>query len=211
MIYSALAMWVGWWMVWLFAFPRPKVMQVTTEEFDKIAAVFPQFEVKVVATLEPKRESYLQRAWHWIPLMVGIVLIFATVYPACPFEQLHLPGYVKWVGLFATAFGLILASYSRLYLANNWSARVEIQHDHELVSDGPYSVVRHPIYNGLIGAFLGTAMVAGTGEALAGVLWIIVAFAIKAIHEEEMLAKEFPEGYSVLKRMVPYKIFPWIY
>ena len=57
-------------------------------------------------------------------------------------------------------------------LGGNWSSDVTLKRDHELVVDGPYAFVRHPIYTGILLALLGTALAVGEWRALLGVLLV---------------------------------------
>ena len=71
--------------------------------------------------------------------------------------------------------------------------------DPELVTSGPYHLVRHPIYSGILVAGVGTAVALSwawlTAVALAGVY-----FVYSAIVEERDLTEQFPDGYPVYKR-----------
>jgi protein-S-isoprenylcysteine O-methyltransferase Ste14 len=64
----------------------------------------------------------------------------------------------------------------------------------ELVTSGPYRLVRHPIYSGLVLATVGTALAVSLG-------WLVVAavmavyFAYSAVMEERTLIEQFPEAY----------------
>jgi len=53
-----------------------------------------------------------------------------------------------WLGLLMVGVGLAFAVWARLHLGRNWSGRVTVKEDHELIRSGPYSIVRHPIYTG---------------------------------------------------------------
>ena len=54
--------------------------------------------------------------------------------------------------------GLLFAVWAREHLGSNWSRSVTIKQGHELITTGPYAVVRHPIYTGILAGFLGTAI-----------------------------------------------------
>lgn len=198
MIYLALALWLVWWFVWLVVWPR-----------NRVANWLMEVDMSYDEGLS-NREPLYQRGKHWLPLVVGVVFLFATTVVEPKYEFNHYQD-LKWLGLIFTGIGLCYASHSRKYLGDNWSALVEVKWDHELICSGPYAVVRHPIYSGLITAFGGVMIVAGTYLALVGWILTIIAFMIKANHEEKMLAKEFPIGYESLKAKVPYKIFYGIY
>lgn len=72
------------------------------------------------------------------------------------------------VGLVADAIkgiGLVVTLWARLILGGNWSATVEFKERHELIERGPYRVVRHPIYSGVLLMVLGTAILWGGSSA----------------------------------------------
>jgi protein-S-isoprenylcysteine O-methyltransferase Ste14 len=60
-----------------------------------------------------------------------------------------------------------------MHIGTNWSGIVTIKQGHELVTTGPYALVRHPIYSGLLLAFIGSAMARGEWR---GVLAVLIAF-----------------------------------
>ncbi len=100
-----------------------------------------------------------------------------------------------WTGLAITACGLLFSIWARHYLGANWSQAVTVKEDHKLVTGGPYALVRHPIYAGLLLALLGTAVVLGQWRELVAVF---IAFAVllrKLKLEERWMLTEFGEEY----------------
>jgi protein-S-isoprenylcysteine O-methyltransferase Ste14 len=63
-----------------------------------------------------------------------------------------------WLGLLMVVLGLAFAVWARAHLGRNWSGTVTVKEDHELIRTGPYGIVRHPIYTGLLFAILGSAV-----------------------------------------------------
>src|ERR1700746_1731976 len=59
-------------------------------------------------------------------------------------------------GFVATLVGLAIATWARVHLGWNWSDKVVIQAEHQLIRSGPYARMRHPIYSGVLLAVLGT-------------------------------------------------------
>jgi protein-S-isoprenylcysteine O-methyltransferase Ste14 len=103
--------------------------------------------------------------------------------------------------------GFVLALWARLALGTNWSSRVALKENHELIQRGPYRLVRHPIYSGLLLMILGTAVLAGQLQGFVALLISFLGFWIKLRQEEALLTKRLP-GYSEYmartKTLVPF-------
>ena len=109
----------------------------------------------------------------------------------------RVPGLAILVG--STAFTL----WARAALGTMWSGSPTVKAGHRLRTDGPYAVTRHPIYTGLLGMLLGTALLVGLGHWLA-IFPLAVLFAELRIRTEEQLMLEtFPEAYPSYRRRVP--------
>ncbi len=91
--------------------------------------------------------------------------------------------------------GLVIAIWARIVLGANWSARVTLKENHELIQRGPYRLVRHPIYSGLLLMILGTAILVGHVGGFVAVVICFCGFWIKLRQEEALLTKHLP-GYS---------------
>ncbi len=77
-------------------------------------------------------------------------------------------GQVASLGLVAiVVLGLAFTWWARLYLGRLWSSSVTRKTDHRVVDTGPYAIVRHPIYTGLIAAIFATAILKGDLAGLA--------------------------------------------
>jgi len=104
--------------------------------------------------------------------------------------------------------GMVFAGWARLFLGGNWSSNVTLKQDHTLVRSGPYRIVRHPIYTGLLVALLGTAIALGELRCFLGVLLSAIAWKIKSISEETLMVQEFGDQYAryreQVKGLVPY-------
>jgi protein-S-isoprenylcysteine O-methyltransferase Ste14 len=98
-------------------------------------------------------------------------------------------------GLVLVIGGVFLAVWARHMLGRNWSVAPQLKHEHELIQSGPYRHVRHPIYSGLLLAFLGTTVMIGEWRALLAFAIVLASFAHKYRVEERMLQRHFGEGY----------------
>ena len=101
-------------------------------------------------------------------------------------------------GLALWALGLTFAIWARVHIGRNWGSPMTQKNEPELVTSGPYHLVRHPIYSGILVAGLGTAMslrwIWGIAVGLAGVYFIY-----SATVEERYLTEKFPDTYPAYK------------
>ena len=109
-----------------------------------------------------------------------------------------------WVMFALVVAGFVFAWWARLHLGRLWSSSVTKKADHRVVDTGPYALVRHPIYTGFLLSIAATAGQLGTGYAIAGVLFFLAGFWIKARLEERFLRAELGEGaYDAYRHRVP--------
>lgn len=100
--------------------------------------------------------------------------------------------------------GFVFAWWARLHLGRMWSGAIVRKAGHRLIDSGPYGLVRHPIYTGLIGAALVTAVEEATAPALLGAVLITLGLWLKAALEERFLRRELGTGlYDAYRRRVP--------
>lgn len=83
-----------------------------------------------------------------------------------------------------------------------------IKQDHELITTGPYALVRHPIYTGILAGFLGTAIALSQVRGIVVLVLVFLVFWAKLRMEEEWMRSEFGETYgtyaSQTAALVPY-------
>jgi protein-S-isoprenylcysteine O-methyltransferase Ste14 len=112
------------------------------------------------------------------------------------------------VGYGLLAAGMLFALWARVFLGSNWSSNVTLKQNHTLVRSGPYRIVRHPIYTGLLVALLGTAIALGPLRCFLGVVLAAVAWKFKSITEEAFMVQQFGDQYRhyqmEVKGLVPY-------
>ena len=103
------------------------------------------------------------------------------------------------LGLVLFALGVGLAIWARVHIGRNWGTPMSQKNEPELVTSGPYRLIRHPIYSGVLVASVGTAVALSWGwliaVALAGAY-----FVYSATVEERNMAKQFPENYPAYRR-----------
>ena len=89
-------------------------------------------------------------------------------------------------------------------LGKQWSLAARVLESHELITSGPYGIVRNPIYTGMFGLLLATGLAVSTWYALAGgaVLFILGTW-VRISAEERLLRGVFGEAYEQYARRVP--------
>lgn len=151
-------------------------------------------------------ESRFQRASYSAPAFLGVCLILAGHFYApvrMSFWQMWDSSRdAAWFGSALVLAGLCLALWARRTLGNNWSARVALKVEHQLVTKGPYGLVRHPIYSGLLLMTIGTAVTTGSVVAVPGLLLVILGACIKLRYEEALMVRAFGDTYRAYKARV---------
>jgi protein-S-isoprenylcysteine O-methyltransferase Ste14 len=85
-----------------------------------------------------------------------------------------------------------------------------LKKDHELIERGPYRLVRHPIYTGLLLAIFGTCLAGGRVWNLSIVVMAALLLIVKLKAEETLLARQFLDAYLQYQRRVK-AIIPFLY
>lgn len=111
------------------------------------------------------------------------------------------------IGAALFAAGIALAIWARLILGRNWGMPTTQRVEPELIATGPYGIIRHPIYAGILLAVLGTALV--TNLIGVGIALILGAYFLWAASvEERNLAATFPNAYPAYrgrtKMLIPF-------
>ena len=156
------------------------------------------------------RESAAQRLRYAIPIVIGWFLLFRGYRLPPPFgiRIIPQPDSILAGAAILCMCGLVLCFWARATLGRNWSGTVTLKQDHELIVRGPYTLVRHPIYTGLLTMIFATAVYQGHLAGMIGFLIVFVSFWIKLSGEEELMLKQFPDQYAAyrerVKRIIPF-------
>ncbi len=165
-------------------------------ETNSLWLLFAVYFVASIRCVQVKRSVPLPSLERVGLLLTTALLFFPRTHVSFLATRFHSSRTIAIVGLILTIFGLAFAAWARDVLGHNWSGRVIIQVDHQLITAGPYAYVRHPLYTGLITAFAGTALVSGDYGSLLGFIIAVNIFRLKARREEQLLESEFGATYS---------------
>jgi len=156
-----------------------------------------------------------QKAWDKVFLPIALIgfMSWLVLMPldAVRFQWSRMPFWLQPVGavIMLLSFYLFFLAYrENPYL----SPMVRIQSDRgqHVISTGPYSYVRHPLYSGVILLTVGTSLLLGSWYGLVAGLIIVVMVAIRAVFEERMLRTEL-KGYAGYMSRVRYRLIPHVW
>lgn len=126
-------------------------------------------------------------------------------------EAADYTAHVWAVILGAILFGAAMWVFRRTHkaLGRNWSITLQIREKHELISHGPYALVRHPMYTSFLLMGLGQAfLLANWVVGLAGLIGFAILFFLRVDKEERMMLEIFGAEYRAYmdrtKRIIPY-------
>jgi protein-S-isoprenylcysteine O-methyltransferase Ste14 len=174
--YTLLACWIAFAMYWLVA----------------------SFRVKKAVVTQGARSIF----WFRIMQVANFVLL-AGVLPYPPFDWLlWRSSETSSIGAAVCCSGTALAIWARRTLAANWSSSVTFKEHHELITDGPYAIARHPIYSGLLLMMLGTVLVLGRLDSLIAFITRGMMYVFKIRREERLMEQHFPDQYPAYRARV---------
>lgn len=151
-----------------------------------------------------KRAGFEAEAPYRIVLMLGTALFFIPAHSYVGRLRFWIPDLTAaWTCVALIAAGLVFSWWARLHLGRLWSGTVTAKAEHRVVDSGPYGLVRHPIYTGLLLAILATMAAKGTLWGIAGALLLTVGIYMKARLEERFLRTELGPAYDDYARRVP--------
>jgi protein-S-isoprenylcysteine O-methyltransferase Ste14 len=137
-------------------------------------------------------------------IVAALAWAIVRVFPRSDWDSLAVG--TPWVRVLGFAI-LICSSaftlWARVALGTMWSSSPTVKAQHQLRTDGPYGVTRHPIYTGLLGMVLGTVLLVGFGRWLVLLPVGFVFIAIRIHMEERLMLETFPEAYPRYRRRVP--------
>lgn len=140
--------------------------------------------------------------------VAGIVLFLV---PGFDFRRQwsHVPIALVSIGFTGAVLGFFVIFL--VFRENRFSSSiVEVAEDQKVVSSGPYSVVRHPMYAGAIVLFLATPLALGSWWAFIPAIILSAMIAVRLIDEERFLVTRLP-GYDAYRSSVRYRLVPGVW
>ena len=178
------ALWVAWLVSWL------------------VAALW----ASRAAQRPPLGEELPYRALN----VIGGLLLFTNFrFPRASFGWRE-PDWLSILLLCLEVVGFAFAWWARIHLGTLWSGRVTRKADHRIVDTGPYGLVRHPIYTGLLLSFYASLLLRPGLVGLAAGVVMTISFVIKLRLEERFLMRELgADAYEAYRKRVPMLVPFW--
>ena len=145
----------------------------------------------------------VSRAPWWIEFYPPIVwLPFLVAYFQPLPVDLHIN--VQYAGLALGVAAALFAAWAMWALGRSYGIRTDIFEGHRLVTSGPYALIRHPMYLGIVLYHLGATLVLQSPLLLAVTALFIVPYtAMRIVYEERPLLQAFGDRYASYQRDVP--------
>jgi protein-S-isoprenylcysteine O-methyltransferase Ste14 len=179
-----------------------RLLQATVFVWLALAVVWVLGALRTKRTVQ--RQSSSSQLLYTAILAVGVFLIFATQsgIPWLDRELFPVTVPIALAGLLAVLMGVAFSIWARLMLGGNWSNGVTLKENHTLLRTGPYRIVRHPIYSGILLAMFGSALQRGGIRCFVGVPICAFSFWLKTRAEERFMVQSFGEQYLQYRHRV---------
>ncbi|MEM1295887.1 MAG: isoprenylcysteine carboxylmethyltransferase family protein [Verrucomicrobiota bacterium] len=109
--------------------------------------------------------------------------------------EIPVPDLIQWVGLGMAVSSLAGLHWVHRALGHFFSANLSLREDHQLITEGPYAYVRHPMYTALLGFFVGVAVLSANLAIIAFCIGISLLLLRRINREELMLEERFGDSY----------------
>jgi len=152
-----------------------------------------------------RSENPLSRFSNTAPIWICALLLLMPPAWLGPLSFQIVPQSLTYYGIGAvmTVAGLGFAIWARYHIGRNWSGVITVKEDHALIRTGPYAIVRHPIYTGLLLAIIGSALARGDVAALLAVALMLYAVLRRVGIEERWMSETFGQAYVDYKAVTP--------
>ena len=193
---------LAWWNAWTYC----AVLLVPMTVFIvHVARHAPEFIVRRSTVREKERTQW------WVQVVGTFFLLAALVIPGLDhrFGWSSVPLAAVVVALALSLVGYL--AVVRVFLENRWAGRtIETYAGQQVISTGPYAVVRHPMYAGTSLLYLATPLALGSWWAVLPALAFIPIFVFRIRNEEEVLVRELA-GYAEYRRKVRQRLVPFVW
>lgn len=150
------------------------------------------------------------RGGVWVAGQVVLFGLFlVSVIGSGPIPEVPGIHFARIVGILVALGGAALSSWAFLHHGSDLTPFPKPVDGQQLIDQGPYRYVRHPMYSGIIAFTLGVGLAYANPATMLSSLAFTVFFMAKTGHEEEMLIRHVP-GYRAYRAAVPWRLIPFV-
>jgi protein-S-isoprenylcysteine O-methyltransferase Ste14 len=128
-------------------------------------------------------------------LLLGWFVLYAINPSWLGVLSIPLPGWLRWSGFFLSIVSLGFWIWTQVALGKEWSPQLQLRQEHRLVTNGPYTHIRHPLYTAMMGYGAGLALLTANLIFISLAVLIIAGLIVRVPKEEQMMIQEFGEEY----------------
>jgi protein-S-isoprenylcysteine O-methyltransferase Ste14 len=132
--------------------------------------------------------------------LVFILLGWLVLYALNPIWirvlSVSFPNWLRWIGFALGLASLVFWLWTQIALGKEWSPQLQLRKEHRLVTTGPYTRIRHPLYLAMFGYGISLALVTANWFFIIFAIGAIVGVCVRVPKEEEMMINEFGEEYK---------------
>jgi len=116
----------------------------------------------------------------------------------------------RYFGIILIIPGFLLMQIAEKYLGKQFSIEVSIQEDHKLIQTGPYSLIRHPRYLGIVLFFIGFSFIFQSLIAICLVVALSFVLIWRIFTEEALMRQKFGEEWDEYCKKT-WRICPFVF
>lgn len=147
----------------------------------------------------------------WVVGWPVSVLLYAVQPGLINLFQLPITPGLRWFGVLLSFCGLGFMWWVHLSLGNNYGVELKVKAGHQLVHNGPYALVRHPMYLATLIVGSACALIAANLLLTAGAVIAAILYGARIDYEESRLLEAFGDHYAAYQCAVKRRLIPGIY
>jgi len=151
----------------------------------------------------PDRKAIEREGWGMFAarvvaffLLIALLVLYIIGSPWMRTLAIPLPGWLRWAGFALGLASLALWTWTQAALGKEWSPQLQLREEHHLLTSGPYTRVRHPLYTAMFGVGIAFALVTANWFFALLAVAMIAGLVVRVPREEQMMIEEFGEEYK---------------